>query len=129
MGGRAGAEGWMADEGVRREGARRAPTRMELFLGFMKIGMLGFGGVAAWAHRIIVDERGWLDDREFAEAFAVCQVLPGPNICNLAAFLGGRWGGIGGAALATIGGARTLPDQQLEVDLVPEGGLEPPRHC
>ena len=40
------------------------------------MGLLGFGGVLPWARRVIVDERRWLDDREFAELIGLCQVLP-----------------------------------------------------
>ena len=54
-------------------------TRSSLFLAFLKMGLLGFGGVMPWARRVIVDERGWLADREFAELIGMCQILPGPT--------------------------------------------------
>ena len=37
-------------------------TRRALFASFLKMGLLGFGGVLPWARRVIVDERRWLDD-------------------------------------------------------------------
>jgi chromate transporter len=69
----------------------------------LKIGLLGFGGVMPWARRVLVDERGWLTDREFAELIGMCQVLPGPNVVNLSVILGSRWQGPLGSLLALTG--------------------------
>src|SRR5271166_4953600 len=60
----------------------RAPGLRELFFGFMKVGVSGFGGVLAWAHRMIVAERRWLSEQEFVEILGLCQIMPGPNIAN-----------------------------------------------
>lgn len=79
------------------------PTRAGLFLGYLKIGMLGFGGVAAWARRVIVEERHWLTEREYAEILGLGQVLPGPNVGNAAVMIGRRFHGALGALLATSG--------------------------
>jgi chromate transporter len=78
-------------------------TRATLFHAFLKIGLLGFGGVLPWARRVLVDERGWLNDREFAELIGMCQVLPGPNVVNLSVIVGARWHGPAGALLALAG--------------------------
>lgn len=83
--------------------ARPVPTRAGLFLTFFKLGVCGFGGVGPWARRLIVEEREWLDDREYAEILAVCQVLPGPNVGNVSILLGDRFHGVVGAALALTG--------------------------
>lgn len=77
-----------------------AITRSALFASFLKMGLLGFGGVLPWARRVIVDERQWLGDREFAELIGLCQVLPGPNVVNLAVIIGTRSRGIPGALIA-----------------------------
>jgi chromate transporter len=77
--------------------------RGSLFAAFLKIGLLGFGGVMPWAHRVLVEERRWLNDREFAELIGMCQVLPGPNVVNLAVILGARWQGAVGSLLALTG--------------------------
>jgi chromate transporter len=69
----------------------------------LKIGLLGFGGVMPWARRVFVDERHWLNDREFAELIGMCQVLPGPNVVNLAVIIGSRAQGPVGALLALTG--------------------------
>src|SRR5487761_847930 len=77
-----------------------AISRGELFASFLKMGLLGFGGVLPWARRVIVDERRWLSDREFVEVIGLCQVLPGPNIVNFAVIFGARNRGPVGALLA-----------------------------
>jgi len=81
----------------------RIPGRIELFLGYLKIGLLGFGGVAAWARHVIVEERRWLTEREYAEILGLGQVLPGPNVGNAAVMIGRRFHGLQGALLATAG--------------------------
>ena len=78
-------------------------TRGTLFASFLKMGLLGFGGVLPWARRVVVDERRWLSDREFAETMGLCQVLPGPNVVNLAVIVGSRSHGPLGALLAVTG--------------------------
>lgn len=78
-------------------------TRRALFLSFLKMGLLGFGGVMPWARRVLVDERRWLSEREFAELLGMCQILPGPNVVNLSVILGARWHGPLGALLALTG--------------------------
>lgn len=79
------------------------PTRATLFLAFLKMGLLGFGGVLPWARRVLVEERRWLSEREFAELLGLCQILPGPNVVNLSVILGARWHGGVGALLAITG--------------------------
>ena len=74
-----------------------------LFVTFAVMGLQGFGGVMPWARRALVDQRGWLTDQEFAELFSLSQILPGPNICNLASILGYRWCGVAGASAALLG--------------------------
>jgi len=88
--------------------AHSAPTRAELFSGFFKIGLQGFGGVLPWARRTLVDERGWLTDAEFTEVLGLGQILPGPNIVNLSVVVGQRFHGGMGAMLA-IGGLMLAP--------------------
>src|SRR4029078_4922308 len=78
-------------------------TRRALFASFLKMGLLGFGVVLPWARRVIVDERRWLGDREFAELIGLCQVLPGPNVVNLSVIIGARTHGPVGALIAVTG--------------------------
>ncbi|MEO5764398.1 MAG: chromate transporter [Casimicrobiaceae bacterium] len=79
------------------------PSRAAVFAAFLKMGLLGFGGVLPWARRVLVEERRWLSEREFAETLGMCQILPGPNVVNLSVILGARWQGPVGALLAMTG--------------------------
>ncbi|MEW6454868.1 MULTISPECIES: chromate transporter [Bradyrhizobium] len=81
----------------------RAVSKRELFLGFLKIGLLGFGGIAPWARHIIVEERQWVTDKEFAAILGVGQILPGPNTMNAAVMLGDRFQGVIGVLLCLLG--------------------------
>lgn len=84
-------------------GGEIRPTLAELFFGYAKIGLLGFGGVAPWARHIIVDEKRWLDEREYASLLGVGQVIPGPNTINCSIMIGDRFHGAPGAIVAVIG--------------------------
>ncbi len=77
--------------------------RIDLFLGFFKLGLIGFGGVGPLTRRIVVEERRWLDEGEFAALLGLCQALPGANTCNLALMLGDRFCGPTGALAALAG--------------------------
>jgi chromate transporter len=90
-----------SSEGLPR--ARHAVTHAALFFAFLKMGLLGFGGVAPWVRQVIVEERRWMDDREFASLLGLSQVLPGANTLNTAVLLGDRFHGITGAAAAVFG--------------------------
>jgi chromate transporter len=79
------------------------PPLRELFLGFLSVGVYGFGGVLPWARRMIVEQRRWLSPAEFNDMLALCQFLPGPNIINLSAALGYRWYGWAGAVTCFTG--------------------------
>jgi chromate transporter len=85
------------------ESASRAVSKSELFFGFLKIGLLGFGGIAPWARHVIVEERQWVTDKEFAAILGVGQILPGPNTMNAAVMLGDRFQGVIGVLLCLVG--------------------------
>ena len=78
-------------------------TLGELFIGFLSIGARSFGGVAPWAHRVLVEERRWMTEADFVETVGLCQFLPGPNIGNATIVLGKRWFGVSGAVVAFLG--------------------------
>ena len=78
-------------------------TCRALALGFARIGLSGIGGVLPYARHTIVEAERWLDDREFTEVLSVAQLLPGPNIANVAIILGTRFRGARGAAAALTG--------------------------
>jgi chromate transporter len=81
---------------------------MELFVVFSRLALQGFGGVLPIAQRELVERTGWLKSQEFAEALSVGQVLPGPNVVNLALMIGDRYFGLRGA-LAALAGMLLLP--------------------
>lgn len=87
----------------RDELSSEKPSRRALFLGFFKLGAVAFGGTGPLSRAIIVDDRRWLDDAEFASLLGLCQALPGANTCNLAVMLGDRFGGASGAVVALAG--------------------------
>jgi chromate transporter len=76
---------------------------MQLFLVFTGLALRGFGGVLPWAQRVLVEQRRWVSREEFLEALAYAQLLPGPNVCNLALMFGDRWFGTRGAVVALAG--------------------------
>jgi chromate transporter len=79
-----------------------------LFWSFSKIGLCGFGGVAAWAHRVLVDERRWYTDRQYADLLSLGSVLPGPNVCNISIIVGDQFRGPLGST-AALGGLLAGP--------------------
>jgi chromate transporter len=81
----------------------KAPELSELFFAFLGVSLSGFGGVLPWARRMLVEQRGWLSEREFAEALALCQFLPGPNIVNMSVVVGARFRGLAGVAVSFLG--------------------------
>ena len=76
---------------------------LELFMAFNALALQGFGGVLPVAQRELVERRRWLSKEQFVEMLALSQVLPGPNIVNLALMFGDRHFGLRGAFMATAG--------------------------
>jgi chromate transporter len=75
----------------------------ELFVTFNRLALQGFGGVLAVAQRELVERQGWLTKAEFLELLSLGQVLPGPNVVNLALMIGDRFFGLRGAFAALAG--------------------------
>ena len=82
--------------------ARRV-TLLDLFLGFGSVGLLGFGTALPWARWMLVEKRRWLSEEEMINVLALCQFLPGPNVCNISVCVGARFGGILGSVVALTG--------------------------
>jgi chromate transporter len=80
----------------------------DLFFTFNRLALQGFGGVLAVAQRELVERKGWLTRQQFVEMLALSQVLPGPNVVNLALMFGDRFFGLRGA-LAALGGMLVVP--------------------
>jgi len=79
------------------------PGLFALFVAFAKMSLAGFGGVLPWARRAIVDQHRWMTAEEFNETFALCHILPGPNIVNLSFLFGSRFAGFAGGCAAFAG--------------------------
>jgi chromate transporter len=82
---------------------RITPTLGQLFTGFFKTGLSGFGGVLPHARRMLVDDRRWLTDPQFTELLSLGQTLPGPNVLNMSVVIGARFHGWRGSFLAAFG--------------------------
>ena len=89
-------------------GKPRPQSIRELFWTFNWLALQGFGGVLAVVQRGLVENKRWLTADEFVEEWAVAQVLPGPNVVNLALMLGDRYFGLRGA-LAALAGMLAIP--------------------
>lgn len=95
--------------GLQQPAPRAQPSSpAELFSVFMRTALQGFGGVLPVAQRMLVDKQRWLSANEFVELLALSQVLPGPNIVNLALIYGDRCCGWRGA-VAAAGGLLLAP--------------------
>lgn len=85
-------------------GAAR-PSFAEAVRVFAKIGLLSFGGPAgqiALMHRILVDEKRWLDEPRFLHALNYCMLLPGPEAMQLATYAGWLLHGVRGGLVAGL---------------------------
>jgi chromate transporter len=89
-------------------GPRHPASCNELFSAFTWLALQGFGGVLAVAQRELVERLRWLGKEQFVELLSLSQVLPGPNIINLALMFGDRHFGWRGA-LAAVGGLLAAP--------------------
>jgi chromate transporter len=81
------------------------PSFAETFGVFARIGLLGFGGPAgqiALMHRLLVEEKRWLDEDRFLHALSYCMLLPGPEAHQLAIYSGWLLHGIKGGIIAGL---------------------------
>jgi chromate transporter len=81
------------------------PTFGEALKVWAKIGILSFGGPAgqiALMHRVLVDERRWIDEPRYLNALNFCMLLPGPEAMQLATYVGWRLHGLKGGLAAGL---------------------------
>jgi chromate transporter len=81
------------------------PSFGEALRVWLKIGCLGFGGPAgqiALMHRILVDEKKWVEEQRFLHALNFCMLLPGPEAQKLATYVGWLLHGVRGGLVAGI---------------------------
>ena len=85
--------------------AAARPSFAELIQVFGKIGLLSFGGPAAQIalmHRMLVEEKKWLDEPTYLSALNFCMLLPGPEAMQLATYAGWRLHGLKGGLAAGL---------------------------
>ena len=77
---------------------------LELFVGFLKVGLFSFGGGYASIPLIrdVVMSYGWLSEDMLTYMIAVSESTPGPIMVNLATYVGITQGGMPGAFVATF---------------------------
>ncbi|MGE4278858.1 MAG: chromate efflux transporter [Magnetospirillum sp.] len=81
------------------------PSFPQALVAFARIGLLSFGGPAgqiATMHRVLVDEKRWLDEPRFLHALNFCMLLPGPEAQQLATYAGWLLHGVRGGLAAGI---------------------------
>jgi chromate transporter len=88
------------------------PSFAEALAVWAKIGVLSFGGPAgqiALMHRVLVDERRWIGEKDYLHALNFCMLLPGPEAMQLATYVGwrlhGTLGGLAAGLLFVLPGA------------------------
>jgi chromate transporter len=80
----------------------------ELFRVFNRLALQGFGGVLPVTQYHLVERERWLTKEQFLELLSIGQVLPGPNVVNIALMIGDRYFGWRGA-LAALAGMLLVP--------------------
>jgi chromate transporter len=81
------------------------PSFAEVTRTFGKVGLLSFGGPAgqiALMHRILVDEKRWIEEPHFLHALNYCMLLPGPEATQLATYVGWLLHGVRGGLVAGL---------------------------
>jgi len=90
---------------MHNDGLAAKPSFREAFLVWLKIGCINFGGPTgqiAMMHRILVDEKKWIDEPRFLHALNFSMLLPGPEATQLAAYVGWVLHGVRGGLTAGI---------------------------
>ena len=81
------------------------PNLNDAVRAYFKVGVLSFGGPAAQIalmHKIFVDEKQWLNEKQYLGALSFCMLLPGPEAMQLATYVGWRLHGMIGGLLAGL---------------------------
>jgi chromate transporter len=77
---------------------------LDLFLQFLMVGAVSFGGgIIAYERILLVEKRKWLTADQFMAYLAISQTMPGLNSVNLAVLTGDYLRGIKGSIIALLG--------------------------
>lgn len=81
---------------------------IKILLLFFKMGTVTFGGGVTMAPLLmkeVVEKRGWIDEEQLTEGFALSQSLPGIVAVNISVYIGYRLRGLPGAVIASAASA------------------------
>jgi chromate transporter len=83
---------------------RRTMTPWQIFFFYTKVTLQGFGGTFFWIRRGLTEDLKVMTEAEFAEYFALSQMLPGgANLFNMSILVGHRLAGVRGGLAAAAG--------------------------
>ncbi|MDG5786250.1 chromate transporter [Evansella sp. AB-P1] len=91
----------------------------EIFMAFLRVGLLGYGGGPAsipLIHNEVVERYKFMSSEEFADVLAIGNTLPGPIATKMAGYIGYRVSGLTGMLNAII--ASVLPTVILMIVLL-----------
>ena len=76
----------------------------DIFRSFLHLGLTAYGGLAMVEpiRQRVVQEKGWLSQKEFMDGLALCQIVPGATVVQLATYVGYRLHKTPGAILAAV---------------------------
>jgi chromate transporter len=83
----------------------KAPTFLEFFIYWLKLGFISFGGPAgqiSMMHQELVEKRRWISEHRFLHALNYTMVLPGPEAQQLATYIGWLMFGVSGGIVAGV---------------------------
>ena len=81
-----------------------SPNLGDIFRSFLHLGLTAYGGLAMVEpiRRRVVKEKGWLRQKEFMDGLALCQIVPGATVVQLATYVGYRLHKTLGAIIAAV---------------------------
>jgi chromate transporter len=82
-----------------------SPSVGKIIKAFLHLGVTAYGGLAMVEpmRQRVVTEKGWLNQKEFLDGLALCQMVPGATVVQLAAYVGYRLRRTPGALAAAAG--------------------------
>ena len=87
-----------------QESTQEPASLLDLFLQFLIVGAVSFGGgIIAYERILLVEKRKWLNADQFMAYLAISQTMPGLNSVNLAVLTGDYLRGIKGSVIALLG--------------------------
>jgi chromate transporter len=82
-----------------------SPSVWEIIKAFLHLGVTAYGGLAMVEpiRQRVVKEKGWLNQKEFLDGLALCQMVPGATVVQLTTYVGYRLRRTPGALAAAAG--------------------------